>query len=151
MPQQEPFDLVDECPNAMPAVWGPLVWRILHALPLVIDFSDPGQVNDVLEELLSMELPCNECTQHARRFLECYPPEEHFSDSRQAFYYLFRMHQHVDVRMKSIRRITLHAAKLIHSSGCNLEDLFTRKRVSIPHQTHALYRLARGLYHKASA
>lgn len=66
----------DEDSIVKPRVWGPYVWRMLHALAasLSVELSEhEQQVWQRLWKVFPILLPCDECVHHCRKYVYKYP------------------------------------------------------------------------------
>lgn len=76
--------------------WGPSLWSFLHTTAAALD--DPEAFVALLHTLPRV-LPCPECREHSRQYLEQSPPEVNITDVLTASRYLYDFHNAVNVRL----------------------------------------------------
>lgn len=78
------------------AVWGPAAWTVLHSAAATCD--DPLIFSAYLYALTHI-LPCTECRQHLRAYLQRHPPDKEISDTQTASQYVYDMHNFVNLSL----------------------------------------------------
>lgn len=88
----------------VPAVWGPILWSLLHSIGARAGTSPPKMYIDEMRELkwmfdhLESIVPCKECRDHIQKYKKLNPPP--FGASGQTQLWVWQFHEEVNARLE---------------------------------------------------
>ena len=105
----------------MPQVWGPPMWYMLHVASTYANMTQDGVDWQNVIKSLPFIIPCLECREHARKFIESTPML--LPNANYLFVYLAKMHNRVNARTK---KSILDYNDLAASYGMGSGNMFVR-------------------------
>ena len=126
--------------NVSKAVWGPACWTFMHTAAAVIA-ADEAPAFSAFMYSLARVLPCPECREHLRAYLNAHPPERDISDNITASSYCFKLHNHVN---RKTGKPTQEPRLMLRLYGVRLPDVKPTKKpktLHMPPARHSTYRI----------
>ncbi len=84
-------------------VWGPVLWKVIHTAPLIIDSTDTKLKTHAYKAMVSclqIVLPCPVCRVHFKTNLPKIPIDDYIYNAKALFIWSVSMHNEVNTSLK---------------------------------------------------
>jgi len=129
------------------SVWGPAIWYLFHTLAFKLKLVHFNELKDSLLDffiLISANLPCPECTEHALQEIKNLDKSK-ITNKKELCTYFFNFHNRVNARTKkNIFTIEEYVSKYRKSVTRNVVSNFfinmSKSDHNVKHMTNSFYK-----------